>query len=123
MLEEHTVQGSWSAPSQRASWDAHSGEVASGMILSAFPGPWTNPTLAGAAPRPPRAFFCTSNDLGGPWSTRAHRGFLKEVGWSPKVLGRASGDGWRERGRGPVGRASSPPPPVLPTRAFYILEL
>lgn len=23
MLEEHTVQGSWTAASQRASWDAH----------------------------------------------------------------------------------------------------
>lgn len=35
-LEEQTLQGSWSAPSQAASWDACNGNVASGMVLSAL---------------------------------------------------------------------------------------
>lgn len=34
------------------------------MILSAFLGPWANPTPAVVAPRAPREFFCISNDLG-----------------------------------------------------------
>lgn len=39
MLEEKTLQGSWSAPSQGANWGACSGNEASGMVLSAFLGP------------------------------------------------------------------------------------
>lgn len=65
MLEEPTVCGSYCAPSHRVSWDVRGREAASRMILSALPGPWANPTLASAAPRPPRVLFCTSNDLGG----------------------------------------------------------
>lgn len=36
-LEEQTLQGSWSAPSQGANWVACNGNVASGMVLSALP--------------------------------------------------------------------------------------
>lgn len=67
------IQGSWSAPSQGASWEALQRECGFGMVLSAFPGqeqilPW-QVQLRGLP-----EFF--SAYPGGPWFTQ---GFLKEV--------------------------------------------